>query len=223
MKQKFTKEQYDEVVCLMDKIKQQLEKQIENEDSQGEHEIDPWQAHRSIKKLLPVPNKNMRKYTTLRRVFQKETFIIDACSGKKTFLNEEEVFNHLNTEIYPAEKRKGASTQKTEIKISKTGGRATYGDVYLPLIPTEEGLSGLCLTEHQILVFYQKQYHRLRRGITVFLKKVGDIFFVVRIFESDGQLYVREDRLRIDSKTFLPSGVYVVIPILLVNEKGVKI
>jgi hypothetical protein len=199
-----TREQYTEIDELIAILRCQL-----LEDEIG---VDP-QMICSILHRIVYPESTI-KNQILQRVFEENRFTIDSCDGTETFLTEE-MFNHVNWGIHAKDdqpQRKRKATPRTEVEVYRPIKSATTFQVFTSL---SEDLEELRLTEHQSINFCKKYYSFLygenSSFPTLFLRKKGKNFFVVRVFRGpSGDLSVCEDYMK--KAHLVDSAVRIVVP-----------
>ncbi|MFA5095514.1 MAG: hypothetical protein WC447_02565 [Candidatus Paceibacterota bacterium] len=133
--------------------------------------------------------------TYLRRLFETETIIIDACDGSEILATANEIFKsgidsdfkNWNTD------KSGKATKETAVAVHEMVKDATFAQIFGSL---GTDLDKLCLTQHQIKMFCKKYSNRLRPDgyATFFLFKVEDQFFVACVIVNSDGLHVFVDR-----------------------------
>lgn len=140
----------------------------------------------------------------LRPIFSGKPIIIDACDGKSTLANAKKVFKSdidLNFENWGTNEP-GIATQETAVRVCELIKDATFVQIFSSL-GTE--LDELCLTQHQIISFCENypDWLCVNGYATLFLFKVSDQYFVVRVHVNSDGLCVNVSRLE---HTYVWSG-----------------
>jgi hypothetical protein len=195
-----------EIGELLSELRHQLRK--------GEMLADPKEVYSALQRFShPDIFDEKKKNAILRLMSADETLIIDSCDGTKTFADEDGIFNHINKNIHQEDNHKEEATAELSVRVHDIEKNVPIAEAFYSLSDEKKKL---CLTEHQIVFFCTKYYSWLRIGShslpTLFLRKKGKFFFIVRVFgTASGDLSIREDRLKHGGKIW-PSGVRIVTP-----------
>lgn len=153
----------------------------------------------------------------LRRLFETETIIIDACDGTETLATAKETFK---AGIDSGSKNWGTNkadkaTEETAVTIHEMVKDATFAQMFGSL---GSDLDKLCLTQHQIKTFCEKNPNWLRSDGygTFFLFKADGQFFVADVDVLPDGLLVRVDRFGFDGVWRARCALRVVVPHLAV-------
>ncbi len=137
--------------------------------------------------------------TYLRRIFETETIIIDACDGLETLANAKETFKSgIDSDFKSwSTNKSGIATAETAVQVHEMVKDATFAQMFGSL---GASLDKLCLTQHQIKMFCKKHPKWLQADgySTFFLFKVDNQFFVALVHVDSDGLSVYVDRLEID-------------------------
>ncbi|MEK7452114.1 MAG: hypothetical protein AAB664_02150 [Patescibacteria group bacterium] len=134
----------------------------------------------------------------LRLLFEDETITIAPCNGSRYIAKEEKVFKagiNSNFKNWGLDKA-GSSTDAVSVSIHKTTNHATFVQMFSSL---GSDLNKLCLTQHQIVEYWEKHCDKLRQDgfVTFFLFKEEENFFVGSVVLSLDGLYVGVCRFEI--------------------------
>lgn len=143
-----------------------------------------------------------------------ETLELDETDGKATIAKAKDTFPgwiDSDFENYDTNVR-GPATKKTLVTVHEMIKDGTFAQIFGGM---SDDLNSLCLTQPQIIQFVQKHKKWLRTDGygTFFLFKVGDEFFVARVyFDGGGLLGVGADRFSYDYVSYAGCRHRVVVP-----------
>ncbi|OGI83917.1 hypothetical protein A2997_01900 [Candidatus Nomurabacteria bacterium RIFCSPLOWO2_01_FULL_36_10b] len=172
-------EQRDDIDGQMLEIKHQLR-------LKGGCPIDPELVKVTLQKI--VEGKFGIKENILS---QGQTILIDACDGTETLADAKDVFpSGIDGDFEKwGTNKAGIATKEQAVDVHELVKDRTFAQMFGSL---GTDLDKLCLTQAQIKNFCKQHANWLRQGgyVTFFLFKVGEEFFVARVFVRSGGLHV---------------------------------
>lgn len=155
-------------------------------------------------------SENQDKIVTM--IFEGEKVIIDSLpAGGTVIAKSEHVFYNVHVDPeYGDLKNEQIASEKKEVIIYELKQDATFSKMFNSL---NDDLDKLCLTQSQIVDFCQKKYKYLHQdGVTFFLFKENEEFFVAKIAVRFGRKSIMVDRFDNDFVFKAEHGIYLVVP-----------
>ena len=172
-----------------------------------------------VKEKFAELAENITGYVKL--ISGAETLVLDETDGKATIAKAKDTFpGYIDGDFKGwGCDVKSEPTKKTQVTVHELIKDGRFDQIFPGM---SDDLNSLCLTQPQIIQFVQKHRKWLRTDGygTFFLFKVGEEFFVARVyFDDGGQLEVHVSRLSRDRVWFAEGRHRVVVPQLaLANQ-----
>ncbi len=127
----------------------------------------------------------------LEKVFKEELIVLKATSGKLKIKDCPSLFEvHLDAKFKDLNKKQ-KPTKETKLVVYELKKDATFKEMYKSL---QKDFKELCLTQHQIVEFFQKKKNYLQpKTLTFFLFQEGDDLFVASTHLKSDVLYILLD------------------------------
>ncbi|MCF7820445.1 MAG: hypothetical protein K9M44_03180 [Candidatus Pacebacteria bacterium] len=142
-----------------------------------------------------------------------ETLVLEALDGKATIANAKSTFKSYLDSNFKNWKldNKGKATEKTSVQVYEMAKDATFSQMFNSL---SGDLDSLCLTQNQIISFYEKHPSYLRQDgcTTFFLFKENEAYFVANVLVFSDGLYVRVNHFGLAHVWYAEHAHRLVVP-----------